>query len=110
MNRRSVRAALLGFLLSRALFFALIVVGSNVAFVRKVYNDRVWETSVELQRARIAPGIIITVMNGDAWFYRSIAVSGYERRPFRPGAANWAFFPLYPLIVGVLGGDYAIAG
>ena len=50
MNRRTIRAALLAFLLSRAAFFALVVVGSNVAFLRKVYNDRVWETSVVLQR------------------------------------------------------------
>jgi Gpi18-like mannosyltransferase len=110
MNHRNARAALLAFLLSRALFFALIVIGSNVAFVRKVYNDRIWETKVELQRGRIGPQLIITVMNGDAWFYRSIATSGYERRPFAPGAANWAFFPLYPLAVRMLGGDYAVSG
>src|SRR6266550_1594793 len=97
MNRRTVRAALLAFLLSRAAFFALVVVGSNVAFLRKVYNDRIWETTVVLQRERIVPGIIVTVMNGDAWWYRSIARDGYDRRPFAPGASNWAFFPLYPL-------------
>jgi Gpi18-like mannosyltransferase len=110
MNARGVRAALVSFLLSRALFFALVIAGSNVAFVRKVYNDRIWETSVELQRGRIAPQLVMTVMNGDAWFYRSIAVGGYERRPFAPGAANWAFFPLYPLMVRMLGGDYALTG
>jgi len=107
---RSVRAALLAFLLSRALFFALVVAGSNVAFVRKVYNDRIWETTVELQRGRIVPQLVIAVMNGDAWYYRSIAVSGYDRRPFAPGPANWAFFPLYPLAVRLFGGDYAISG
>src|ERR1051325_6089515 len=70
MNRRGVRAPLLAFLLRRALFFALIVAGSNVAFVRKAYNDRIWETTVELQRGRIVPQPVMTVMNGDAWFYR----------------------------------------
>ena len=93
MNRRTVRAAFLAFLLSRAAFFALVVVGSNVAFLRKVYNDRIWETTVVLQRERIVPGIIVTVMNGDAWWYRSIARNGYDRRPFAPGVSNWAFFP-----------------
>src|SRR5437763_624832 len=112
MNRRTVRAALLAFLLSRAAFFALVVVGSNVAFLRKVYNDRIWETTVVLQRERIVPGIIVTVMNGDAWWYRSIARNGYDRRPFAPGVSNWAFFPLYPLTVRTLAvsGDYAIDG
>ncbi len=112
MNRRTVRAALLAFLLSRAAFFALVVVGSNVAFLRKVYNDRIWETTVVLQRERIVPGIIVTVMNGDAWWYRSIARNGYDRRPFAPGVSNWAFFPLYPLTVRILAvsGDYAIDG
>jgi Gpi18-like mannosyltransferase len=108
--KRNVGAALLAFLSSRALFFALIVIGSNTAFVRKVYNDRVWETRVELQRGRAGPQLVITVMNGDAWFYRSIATSGYEQRPFGPGTANWAFFPLYPLAVRMLGGDYAVSG
>ncbi|HEY6136967.1 MAG TPA: hypothetical protein VI670_04310 [Thermoanaerobaculia bacterium] len=110
MNSRTIRAALFAFVLSRAVFFALVVVGSNVAFLRKVYNDRLWETNVVLRGERIVPAIVLTVMNGDAWWYRSIAVSGYERRPYAPGQANWAFFPLYPLTVRVLGGDFALSG
>jgi hypothetical protein len=111
--RRATRAALLAFALSRLLFFALVIAGSNTAFVRKVYSGRIWETNIVLQRARIVPGIIITVMNGDAWWYRSIALHGYEHRRFSATpAANWAFFPLYPLIVRSLGagGDFAIDG
>ena len=110
MNSRTIRAALLAFLLSRAVFFALVIAGSNTAFLRKVYNDRIWETSIELKGERIVPAIVLTVMNGDTWWYRSIAVSGYERRPFAPGPANWAFFPLYPLTVRLLGGDFALSG
>jgi hypothetical protein len=37
MNLRTVRGALPAFLLSRAIFFALVIVGSNVAFLRKIY-------------------------------------------------------------------------
>jgi len=105
-------AALLAFLLSRAVFFALVIVGSNVAFLRKIYNDRVWETTVVLQRERIVPAIVLTVMNGDAWWYRSIALNGYEHRPFAPGRSNWAFFPLYPLTARLLAitGDFALNG
>ncbi|HKS23484.1 MAG TPA: hypothetical protein VJZ76_11845 [Thermoanaerobaculia bacterium] len=110
MNSRTIRAALFAFLLSRAIFFALVIVGSNVAFLRKVYNDRIWETNIVLKGERIVPQMVLTVMNGDAWYYRSIAVNGYERRPFAPGQANWAFFPLYPLTVRMLGGDFALSG
>lgn len=39
----------------------------------------------------------------DSGFYRSIVEGGYHREPIREGhmqgMANWAFFPLYPLIV-----------
>jgi Gpi18-like mannosyltransferase len=110
VNSRTIRAALLAFLLSRAIFFALVIAGSNIAFVRKVYNDRIWETNVVLRGERIVPAIVLTVMNGDTWYYRSIAVDGYERRPFAPGQANWAFFPLYPLTVRALGGNFALSG
>jgi hypothetical protein len=113
MRARPVRDALVAFLLSRAILFLLLVVGSQTAFVGKVYNDRIWETRIVLESARVVPGIILTVMNGDTWWYRSIAVGGYERRPFSPQpVANWAFFPLYPLTVRALhvSGDYAIDG
>jgi len=44
-------------------------------------------------------------MVGDVWFYRQIAISGYER-PTPDGAPKntWAFFPLYPLLIRALGG------
>jgi hypothetical protein len=98
VNSRTIRAALLAFLLSRAIF------------LREVYNDRIRETSVVLKAERIVRAIVLTVMNGDTWWYHSIAVSGYERRPFAAGPANWAFFPLYPLTVRVLDGDFALSG
>jgi hypothetical protein len=37
-------------------------------------------------------------------------VNGDDRRPFSPGAPNWAFLPLYPMAVRVLGGDFALSG
>ena len=45
------------------------------------------------------------IMVGDAWFYRQIAVTGYE--PPTPDAKpknTWAFFPVYPLLLKALGG------
>jgi hypothetical protein len=44
-------------------------------------------------------------MVGDAWFYRQIAISGYEPRSLDGKPKNtWAFFSLYPLLVRALGG------
>jgi Gpi18-like mannosyltransferase len=40
----------------------------------------------------------------DSGFYLWIAQSGYEHGPFSPERqANWAFFPLYPVLVAALG-------
>lgn len=35
----------------------------------------------------------------DAGWYKGIIEDGYLREPLAGGAANWAFFPLYPLLV-----------
>lgn len=41
----------------------------------------------------------------DAGWYQNIIEKGYMQIPYdigQPGAANWAFFPLYPLITGLI--------
>jgi len=41
----------------------------------------------------------------DAGWYQNIIEKGYMKTPYdigQPGAANWAFFPLYPLITGLI--------
>lgn len=37
----------------------------------------------------------------DCDWYRSIIVNGYQAGPFEDGTANWAFFPLMPLVIRV---------
>ena len=45
--------------------------------------------------------------NGDSGWYNTIAASGYEAIPFSATEQhNWAFFPLYPMIVKLLGGGF----
>jgi len=106
------RTALLAFLCSRALVFALLVFGSQLAFLQKVNSNSVWETRVELQQSRLWPELSRVSMPGDAWWYRSIAEHGYGPRADAEGAPNYAFFPLYPLLVRVAGvsGDFALDG
>lgn len=90
----------------------LLVVGSQLSFLGKVYSSSVWETRIELQGERFTPELVRVAMVGDAWFYRSIALGGYDTHATAGKAANWAFFPLYPLAVRTLGptGEFALDG
>jgi hypothetical protein len=110
---RLSRAALLAFFLSRALFFAIVIAGSQTAFVQKVYSNSAWETRIELSAQRFWPELQRMVLIGDGWWYRSVATRGYDERPFDPSVeANWAFFPLYPLVVRIfrITGEFAADG
>lgn len=93
------RAALLAGLVSRGLLFLLLVLGSQLAFLRKADGGSVWETKVVLEESRLMPELLRVSMPGDAWWYRSIAIDGYGPRRDAAGAPNYAFFPLYPLLV-----------
>ncbi len=58
-----------------------------------------------------------SVMRGDSWWFKNIVEHGYMREtvtgdPLRNGQANWAFFPLFPLLtkaVTLLGFTTALA-
>lgn len=102
-DRRILRAAALAFVLSRVVFFALVIAGSQISFLGKVYNGAVWETRVDLKAERVMPELERTVMIGDAWFYRAIATTGYD-------GSNVAFFPVFPLTVRYLApfGDFTL--
>jgi Gpi18-like mannosyltransferase len=112
IDRRLIPAAALAFVVSRGLVLLLLLCGSQMSFLQKVYSSSVWETRIELQAARVRPELFRVAMVGDTWFYRSIAMHGYDLEA-RPGEApNWAFFPLYPSLVRLLSftGDFAFDG
>lgn len=58
-----------------------------------------------------------SVMRGDSWWFKNIVEHGYMHEtvtgdPIRNGQANWAFFPLFPLLtklVTFLGSSSSIA-
>lgn len=104
MPRRTLYSVLGAFALSRAAVILLLVVGSQIAFIGKEYTS-IWRTEVSLSAGRFWPELSRVAMVGDAWFYRQIAVTGYEG-PSVEGKPKrtWAFFPLYPLLIRVLGG------
>lgn len=105
-ERRLFRNILLVFLLSRGVLFALMVTGSQTAFLRKVYGNTVWETRIALQGERLLPELARVAMVGDSWWYRAIALHGYD------ASERVAFFPLYPMLVRTasLTGDFALDG
>jgi len=104
MPRRTVYNVLGAFAVSRAAVILLLIIGSQMSFVARDYST-IWRTEVSLSAARFWPELLRQAMVGDAWFYRQIAVSGYEpRTPDSTPKNTWAFFPVYPLLVRALGG------
>jgi Gpi18-like mannosyltransferase len=86
--------------------------GSQVQFVQKVESNTLWETRLTYQPANTLPELERLAMIGDAWWYRWIAVEGYQQRHFDERPANWAFFPLFPLTVRLvrITGNFAYDG
>lgn len=113
IDRKLVRAAFVAFILSRVLFYALTIAGSQISFLRKAYSNSIWETRIELRAERVRPELERVAMVGDAWWYRGIALHGYDRQSASVSPTpNWAFFPLFPLLVRTLAitGNFALDG
>lgn len=108
MPRRTFYSVLGAFAVSRLAVIVLLIIGSQIAFLGKEYSNTVWRTEVSLTAGRVRPEITRLVMVGDAWFYRWIAITGYES-PSGDGTPKntWAFFPVYPLLIRALGGGGA---
>ncbi|WP_266158349.1 hypothetical protein [Dyella silvatica] len=94
-----IRRALVPFLLSR---FIIVATFASVAFVANVptaewgRNDNIF---VKLNRENITAGLQRVAIVNDAAWHIGIAQHGYEKRPFDTSRqANWAFFPLHPML------------
>jgi hypothetical protein len=79
---------------------ALIVLGLFVV-------SRIWMALIlGLSTGDFTPtGLIQSLCQWDCGWYLKTANDGYDRAPsthFRGDAANWAFFPLFPLVTGAL--------
>jgi hypothetical protein len=108
MPRRTVYSVLGAFVVSRGAVILLLVLGSQIAFVGKEYSNTIWRTELSLSAGRLIPELSRIAMVGDAWFYRWIAISGYQAPSIDRAPKNtWAFFPLYPLLIRALGGGGA---
>lgn len=114
--RESLSVALFPFLLTRFLIFVVLLFASALSFDEPVreFGARIQEPIVSLSQPGLLPRLRTKLANADAGWYVDIAANGYERQPFDASREhNWAFFPLFPLLLGLFGrftGEYALTG
>jgi Gpi18-like mannosyltransferase len=102
--RRTISSVLGAFAVSRAAIIVLLIIGSQITFVTKDFGT-IWRTEISFVGGRVWPELLRMMMVGDAWYYRQIAATGYERpTPDAEPKNSWAFFPAYPLLLKTLGG------
>ena len=109
----SVREAFFVFAITRIFVFVIFVsVGHAVLNHESKPDDP--HPVLSLEKPQIARRLRHTLIRGDAGWYLTIATGGYERRPFDAEAQhNWAFFPLYPMLMRAAGaatGEHLIGG
>lgn len=111
--RDAWRSALLAFALSRVLVFAGALMPALLLPEARhgVASDRVL---MRFDAVAAGEQLQALALRNDAGWYRGIVEQGYERRPFEATRqANWAFFPLLPLLwraaIGVFGDTLATA-
>lgn len=114
--RESLSVALFPFLLTRFLIFVVFLFASALSFDEPVreFGARIQEPIVSLSQPGLLPRLRTKLANADAGWYVGIAANGYERQPFDDAREhNWAFFPLFPLLLGFFGrftGEYGLTG
>lgn len=95
--RLAWRSALFAFFLSRALVVASALVA--VALAQQWEGPDREAGEIHLLTAESIATLRDRIVANDAGWYLGIAEHGYEQRPFDASRqANWAFFPLHPLL------------
>jgi Mannosyltransferase (PIG-V) len=107
---------LFAFVLTRSLIFLVFLFASALHFDVPVqeFGDRIQEPMISLREPGLAARLGDKALNADALWYADIARNGYERTPFDATKEhNWAFFPLFPLLLryaGKITGEYGLTG
>ncbi len=100
LGGRSTRAALYTFALTRAVVLLIFILTGQIQLVPDPFNAGVTNSYLSLQKIPVSRILRQEVQIADANWYVSIAAYGYERRAFENTTHhNWAFFPLYPLLL-----------
>ena len=97
------RSAALAFTLTRAIVLGALLLVTNAHREGKnipAFGGPVEEVDVSLREKGIVPRAQQAIEAADALWYLNIARNGYEKERFNTDRQhNWAFFPLFPLIV-----------
>lgn len=95
----SFRTAFAAFVLTRLIIIALLIMSARLVLNTDPQSG-VINATLNLERSQVARALTAIVSTADCNWYMGIAADGYERRPFSTERqANWAFFPLFPLLL-----------
>lgn len=109
-NDVAIRSAAFSFALSRCAILIIFVLTTHLTIPTPPQTVGDYKNpNIVLERQTIRPKLAELAYYGDGGWYIGIVRNGYEKIPFDPnGQHNWAFFPLYPLLLraafGITGG------
>lgn len=101
LRDRSVRAVVVPFSVTRLLVLALLVLTPQVTTDPSISpHPGALVTTFTLHKWPVAHILRERASVADCWWFQNIAKEGYVRRPFTTdNQYNWAFFPLFPLML-----------
>lgn len=113
--RFSAAMAIRCFLVSRLIVFGIWACVGSIHVLSAPTGNTFNDAHIVLDARSIAGNLAELALHNDAGWYYGIANHGYEKRPFDADrAANWAFFPLHPMLWRVAmiwgEGDGALVG
>jgi hypothetical protein len=112
--RSALTVAAYYFLLSRFLVLGVWVGASSLNVLAPADSGTFADSTIVIDRDATWSRLAKLATYNDGGWYADIASNGYEQRPFDLSRqANWAFFPLHPLLwraVTLALGDQAVAG
>src|SRR5437899_365792 len=103
----SFRSALFAFALTRAIVLATLVLAANAQPEGHgpAFGAPVEEVRIYVRQHGIIGRLAEAMTAADGLWYLDIAQNGYEKENFNLDKQhNWAFFPLYPLIIELFAG------
>ena len=102
LGERSTRAALYTFLLTRTIIIVIFILVGQIKVMPDPFNPGTTNSYLSLRKIPISRILQEEAQTADANWYMTIADKGYEPVAFENTTAhNWAFFPLYPLLLRV---------
>jgi hypothetical protein len=111
----ALQSALFAFALTRLIILFIFICTTHFEILPgTVPTDTSRQPNIVIHRETIRPKLEALGTRGDGNWYLGIARHGYERRPFDDSTQhNWAFFPLYPLMLWGLAtvtGEFVLTG